>query len=163
MWWLKTIKVCVSGKCCTFDFIGAAGQGSYVAVSSDGNTLAFGGQNDNTNVGASWVFTRSAGVWTQQGLKLIGTGATVNARQGYSVALSANGNTLAIGARLDDSDIGATWVFTRTAGVWTQQGSKLVGTGAVGTAQQGYSIDLSSNGNTLAIGGLNDDSAVGAI
>jgi hypothetical protein len=31
------------------------------------------------------------------------------------------------------------WVFTRSNGAWTQQGIKLVGTGAVGGAAQGVS------------------------
>jgi hypothetical protein len=44
--------------------------------------------------------------------------------------------------------IGAAWVYTRSNGVWTQQGSKLVGTGAVGNAEQGWSVSLSSDGNT---------------
>src|SRR5690606_18231864 len=39
-----------------------------------------------------------------------------------------------------------------------QQGSKLVGTGATGRSSQGTSISLSADGNTLAIGGLYDDS-----
>jgi hypothetical protein len=36
---------------------------------------------------------------------------------------------------------------------FTQQGPKLVGTGAVGTAEQGTSIALSSDGNTAIVGG----------
>ena len=47
--------------------------GSSVAVSADGNTIIVGGYMDDANVGAAWVFTRSNGVWTQQGLKLVGS------------------------------------------------------------------------------------------
>jgi PKD repeat protein len=54
-------------------------------------------------------------------------------------------------------------VFTRSGGVWTQQGNKLVGTGAVGAAEQGFSVALSSDGPTTAIlGGPTDNSAIGA-
>src|SRR5262249_35601801 len=82
---------------------------------------------------AAWVFTRSGGVWSQQGGTLVGTGAVGSAaHQGWSVALSADGNTALVGGRLDNFNAGATWVFTRSGGVWSQQGSKLVGTGAVG-------------------------------
>jgi FG-GAP repeat len=77
--------------------------------------------------GAAWVFTRSGGVWHQQGGKLVGADATGSARQGWSVSLSGNGNTAIVGGPLDNSSFGAAWVYTRTAGVWTQQGSKLVG------------------------------------
>ena len=57
---------------------------------------------------------------------------------------------------------GAAWVFTRSGGVWTQQGSKLVGTGAVGTAEQGCSVALSADGNTAIVGGPGDNSGAGA-
>ena len=65
--------------------------------------------------------------------KLVGTGAVGTAEQGWSVALSADGNTAIVGGIVDNRLTGAAWVFTRSGGVWTQQGSKLVGTGAVGT------------------------------
>jgi len=65
---------------------------------------------------------------TQQGPKLIGTGAAVGlVQQGYSVALSADGATALVSGPADDANTGAAWVFTRTGGSWTQQGTKLVG------------------------------------
>ncbi len=138
-------------------------QGCSVDLSSDGNTAIIGGFYDNSGKGAAWVFTRSdSGVWTQQGNKLIGTGAVGNGYQGNSVSLSSDGNTALIGAPWDNSFAGAIWVFTRTAGVWSQQGSKLVGTGAVGSAYQGSSVSLSSDGNTAMIGGFYDNSGEGA-
>src|SRR5690242_14643122 len=76
--------------------------------------------------------------FSQQGPKLVGTGAVGNAAQGQSVALSANGNTAIVGGALDNAaaaatfGTGAAWVYIRSHGVWFQQGSKLVGTGAVG-------------------------------
>ena len=142
--------------------VGAAGQGSSVALSADGNTAIVGGPFDNSHVGAAWVFTRSGGVWTQQGNKLVGTGAVGNARQGVSVALSADGNTAIVGGPGDNTDTGAAWVFTRSGGVWTQQGSKLVGTGAVGNAGQGFSVALSADGNTAIVGGPADNAGTGA-
>jgi hypothetical protein len=102
--------------------------------------------------GAAWVFTRSNGVWTQQGGKLVGTGAVGvgGAYQGQSVALSADGNTAIVGGYGDNNYIGAAWVYTRSNGVWTQQGSKLVGTGAVGgVIHQGLSVALSADGKPL--------------
>ena len=41
-----------------------------MSLSADGNTAIFGGINDNANHGAAWAWTRSGGVWTQQGAKL---------------------------------------------------------------------------------------------
>jgi sRNA-binding regulator protein Hfq len=142
--------------------VGAANQGRSVALSADGNTAIVGGQGDNTNVGAAWVFVRNAGVLTQQGVKLVGTGAVGAANQGRSVALSADGNTAIVGGDRDNSFAGAAWVFTRSGGVWTQEGAKLVGTGAVGAARQGASVALSDDGNTAIVGGFRDNTNVGA-
>jgi hypothetical protein len=146
-------------------------QGTSVAISGDGNTVIVGCPGDNIGVGASWIWTRSGGIWTQQGQKLIGTGAVANSNQGAAVALSADGNTAIIGGPGDDpsatspgdTSVGAVWVWTRSGGVWTQQGAKLVGTGAAGagTAGQGASVALSGDGNTAIVGGPADDPNTG--
>jgi hypothetical protein len=52
-------------------------------------------------------------VWTQQGNKLVGTGAVGVARQGHSVAISADGNNAIVGGPYDNSYIGAAWVYRR--------------------------------------------------
>ena len=58
--------------------------------------------------------------FTQQGPKLVGTGAVLSAEQGNSVALSADGNTAIVGGPYDNRNVGAAWVYTRNGGVWTQ-------------------------------------------
>src|SRR6516165_8832832 len=98
--------------------------------------------------------------FTQQGPKLVGTGAIGPAAQGDSVSLSGDGNTAIVGGPSDNSGLGAVWVFTRSDGVWTQQ-AKLVGTGAIGRATQGNSVSISGDGNTAIVGGPNDNSAGG--
>jgi hypothetical protein len=113
------------------------------------------------------VFTRNGGVWTQQGNKLVGTGAVGAALQGQSVALSADGNTATVGGPRDNpvgrlSYAGAAWLFARSGGVWTQQGNKLVGTGAVGGASQGASVALSADGSTAMVGGPSENNRSGA-
>jgi hypothetical protein len=138
-----------------------------VALSSDGNTALVGGPADGSGVGATWVFTRSGGVWTQQGGKLVGSGVVgsvpwASAQQGLSVALSADGNTAFIGGPGDNGSVGAAWVFTRSGGVWTQQGGKLVGSDAIGSAQLGSSVKLTADGNTALVGGPGDDGSIGA-
>jgi hypothetical protein len=142
--------------------IGEAGQGSAVALSADGNTAVIGGNLDNNLVGAAWVFVRSNGVWTQQGNKLVGAGSAGQALQGSSAALSADGNTAAFGGFGDGDELGAVWVFVRNNGLWTQQGDKLVGTGSVGASGQGVSVALSADGNTLVVGGGEDNQVTGA-
>jgi hypothetical protein len=73
-----------------------------VSLSGDGNTAIVGGVGDNATAGAAWVYTRSRGVWSQQGPKLVGTGATdsgfgILELQGSSVSLSGDGNTAIVG------------------------------------------------------------------
>jgi antibiotic biosynthesis monooxygenase (ABM) superfamily enzyme len=142
--------------------VGQAGQGFSVALSADGNTAIVGGPYDNFNAGAAWVYTRRGDVWTQQGSKFVGIGAVGNAGQGTSVALSADGNTAIVGGSYDNRSAGAAWVYTRNGGVWTQQGSKLVGIGAAGIASQGTSVALSADGNTAIVGGPYDNFNAGA-
>jgi hypothetical protein len=95
--------------------------------------------------------------FSQQGPKLVGTGAVGAAEQGSAVALSATGNTAIVGGFEDNSRVGAAWVYTRSGGVWTQQGNKLVANDAGGAALQGYSVALSSDGNTAIVGGPFDN------
>jgi hypothetical protein len=73
------------------------------------------------------------------------------------VSLSGDGTTAILGGPFDDTDTGAAWVFTRLGAVWTQQGLKLIGIGAVGAALQGYSLSLSADGSTAILGGPFDD------
>jgi hypothetical protein len=90
-------------------------------------TALVGAPNDNDNSGAAWVFTRFGGVWSQQGNKLIGDFGSF----GAAVALSGDGNTDLIGEPAANSGIGAVWVFTRSAGVWSQPDTRLSGSGGV--------------------------------
>src|SRR5258708_5313675 len=107
--------------------------------------------------GAAWVFTRSGGVWMQQGNKLVSTGAVGSARQGMSVALSADGNIAIVSGFADDGGVAS--VFTRSGGHWTQD-KKLLGTGAVGKSAP--SIALSADGTIVMLGESNDNGGIGA-
>jgi hypothetical protein len=136
--------------------------GVLVALSADGNTALVGGWNDDGRKGAAWVFTRTGGVWSQQGPKLVGAGVSPGDGFGTSVALSSDGNTALIGAPGNDFRNGAAWVFTRSGSTWTQQGPKLTGAGATGSPWFGYTVALSGDGNTALIGGWLDDGWKGA-
>jgi hypothetical protein len=125
-------------------------QGTAAAVSSDGNTVLVGASGDNSQVGASWVFVRANGSWTQQA-KLVGSPAA-GAHQGYSVALSADGNTALVGGPTQ------AWVFTRSGTTWTQRQDLSV----TNSTSFGTSVALSGDGNTALIGDPNDTSDAGA-
>lgn len=145
--------------------VGAVLQGSSVAVSGDGNTAIVGGVGNNGGSGVAWIYTRSAAGWSQQGSRLEGTGAVVGTTPyslPASVAISSDGNTAIVGWSDDNGLAGAAWIYTRRTGVWSQQGNKLVGTGSVGAAGQGWGVSLSADGNTAIVGGSTDNDWTGA-
>jgi hypothetical protein len=142
---------------------GSAAQGFSVALSYDGKTALVGGPGDNSSAGATWVFTRSGGAWSQQA-KLFGNGGSPasGVGQGSSVALSANGNMAISGAANDNSGSGAAWMFSRTGGVWSQRGSKLVGNGVTTSMGNSMGVALSRDGNTAVVGNPGDSGGTGA-
>ena len=138
--------------------------GQSVAISACGNTIAIGSPDDAPSGSVSVYIRHADNIWTQQASRLIGSRGSPGAQQGCAIALSADGNVLAVGGKGCTSNTGSTWLFTRdAAGVWKQQGEKLVGTGAIGYSQQGCSIALSADGATLAVGGSADNSNMGAV
>jgi hypothetical protein len=137
-------------------------QGSTVALSADGNTALIG--KSVNGMGGAWVFKRSGSTWSQQGNQLVATGTVGNSgnQLGSSVSLSGDGNRALIGGKADNNYVGAVWVFRRNGGAWTQEGEKVVGTGSVDISSQGFSVSLSSDGNTALVGGVNDNFHAGA-
>lgn len=145
------------------DGTGTSWQGSSVSLSADGNTLLVGGAYDNSHQGAAWVYTRSGNVWSQQGSKLIGSGAVgADVYQGYSVCLSADGNTALSGGYGDASNTGAVWEFVRSGSSWSQVGAKLTASDESGNGEFGYSVSMSANASTVVIGAMLDNTTIGA-
>jgi hypothetical protein len=141
---------------------GASEFGYSVALSADGSTALVGGAGDAGGTGAVWVFTRSGSTWSQQGEKLTGGEESGNGWFGYSVALSADGDTALIGGPLDAARTGASWVFTRSGSTWLPQGSKLTGEGESGKGDFGFHVALSDDGDTALVGAVSDAEETGA-
>ncbi len=99
----------------------------------------------------------------QQGGKLTGSGETAEGLFGWSVALSADGNTALVGGPGDNEQLGAAWVFTRSGTTWTQQGAKLTAAGESAKGFFGSAVALSSDGNTAMIGAPEDKSKAGSV
>jgi hypothetical protein len=135
----------------------AAGDNSgySVSLSSDGTTVAIGAiGNDGagTNAGHVRIYEYSAGSWTQLGADI--DGEAVADYSGSSVSLSSDGTRVAIGARYNDgngTDAGHVRIYEYSAGSWTQLGVDIDGE-AYGYGMSGYSVSLSSGGDTVAIG-----------
>ncbi|MBL6730474.1 MAG: HYR domain-containing protein [Bacteroidia bacterium] len=135
--------------------------GYSVSLSSDGSTMAIGAVLNDGN-GHVRVYKNISGTWTQQGADIDGEAA--DDRSGYSVSLSSDGSTVAIGATLNDGNgtsAGHVRVYKNISGTWTQQGSDIDAEAA--GDQAGYSVSLSSDGSTMAIGAvLNDGNGASA-
>ena len=160
--------------------------GVVLALSQDGATLAVsainedssatginGGQMDDSasNSGAVYVFTRASSAWAQQAyVKASNTEA--GDAFGSSVALSADGTTLAVGAIIEASGAtgvngneadnsadgaGAVYVFTRNASAWTQQ-AYLKASDTASHDAFGRAVALSADGDTLATSASGEDS-----
>ena len=129
--------------------------GTSVAVAGD--TAVIGAPRDNddgSDSGSAYVFTRSAGVWTEQ-QKLTASDAAASDLFGFSVAVA--GDTAVIAVPLDDdngSNSGSAYVFTRSAGVWTEQ-QKLTASDAALMDLFGFRVAL--DGDTAVIGADSDD------
>jgi hypothetical protein len=100
----------------------------------------------------------SGSTYAQHGSKLVAADASGPASFGQSVAISADGNTAVIGGPSDLS-AGAVWIFIRSGDAWVQQGSKLLGSSGLPFAGQGSSVAISSDGNTVLVGGNYENAA----
>jgi hypothetical protein len=163
--------------------------GSSLALSNDGNTLAVGAEREKSSAtgvdgnqaentfntyGAVYAFTRSGGTWVQQAyLKASNTNADMEDDFfGHSLAISGDGQTIAVGAKHEDTlstgingnqystsdfrDTGAVYVFARSGNTWVQQAYvKATNTGDLDNF--GNALALSANGDTLAVAAWQED------
>ena len=128
--------------------------GGSISLSGDGLILAIGAHQNNENgidAGHVRVFENLSGIWTQIGQDIDGEEGDFF---GFNVALSSDGNILAIGApetiNQNEVDSGNVRVFENLNGIWTQIGQNINGEEQGDTF--GFNIALSSDGNILAIG-----------
>jgi hypothetical protein len=162
--------------------------GHSVSLSAAGNVLVVGAeredgsgnavdadQTDNLAMdsGAVYVFERTPSRWVQTAyLKPSNTDSLDHF--GWRVAISGDGNTIAVGAPGEASNAvgidgaqgndslpsaGAVYVFTRAANTWVQQA--YIKASNTGEADElGFVVDLSFDGNTLAVSANHEASAV---
>jgi len=168
--------------------------GSSVALSRDGDVMAVaahfessgatgidGDESDDSipQAGAVYVFARSGGVWQQQAyIKASNAGRAGEGDEfgdgdqfGYSLALSADGRTLAVGAIAEDSGArgingdqqddsvissGAVYVFARSGRTWYQQAYIKASNSEAGDLF-GFAIALSASGDTLVASSYDED------
>jgi hypothetical protein len=158
--------------------------GCSLAISDDGNTILAGSVEDKfsqinagqkdllDSVGAAHVFVRAAGKWSQQAHV-----KAFNPREddqfGWALAMSRDGNTIAIGSHLEDSgakgvngdqsdasmeDSGAVYVYARSGTTWNPT-AYVKASNTKPAAEFGISVALNGDGKVLAAGATMENSA----
>jgi len=127
--------------------------GYAVSLSGDGTTVAIGVPRIGVGNarGMVQVYKWSGGAWIQQGTDILGE--EDNDQFGSTLSISADGNTVAIGAPTNTGggiDRGHVRVFKMTGGAWIQQGTDI--DGEANSDQSGFSVSLAADGNSLAVG-----------
>jgi hypothetical protein len=145
-----------------------------VAISGDGNTIAAGSTDRGDSAGTDRILVRDGGTWTQQA-RFKGANTRKNDQFGICIAISADGNTVAVGSHFnagppasvgvnsdpEDDDVsgsGSVYIFARSNAAW-KQAAYVKAPNARVSAEFGKSISLSSDGKTLAAGSLRETSA----
>jgi hypothetical protein len=129
--------------------------GMSVDVSDDGTVIAIGGygysETGKKNLGRVRVYKLNGNSWELRGSGLIGE--TKGDQSGRSISLSADGDTIAIGANGNDGDskknCGHVRVYTFAGNQWDQVGEDI--DGEKNHDNFGYSVSLSSDGTRLAV------------
>ncbi|WP_052573106.1 choice-of-anchor D domain-containing protein [Haloferula sp. BvORR071] len=145
------------------------------APAEDSGTRGVNGDASNDNAldsGAAYVFARQDGVWVQQAyLKA----SNSDARDGFGCAVAIAGDTIVVGAMQEDSSAagvngnqnannatssGAAYIFTRTAGTWSQQAYLKV---AEPHAWDLFGMSVAISGGTVVVGANRESSAASGV
>ncbi|MCB0640131.1 MAG: hypothetical protein KDC44_00765 [Phaeodactylibacter sp.] len=137
----------------------SSGFGDAVALSDDGSTMIIGApfHFDGTNyVGAAYVYRKSTtgDSWEQLGLRIAGTADAD--RLGYAVAISADGNTVAVSLPGVDNptiQVGKVRVYSFDGSDWVQKGADISTSGGY---EFGYDLSMSHNGDLVAVTTIGD-------
>ena len=133
--------------------------GKSVAISSDGNIIAFSANGNNVNgisSGAVHIYQNVNDNWTLIGQPIYGLG--IGYLSGQSISLSSDGSIIAISAQGNNQNgsiNGQVRVFKNIANIWTQVGQNL--NGANLGDNFGYEVSLSSDGSKLAVSSIDHD------
>ncbi len=134
--------------------------GRSVAMSDD--TLLVGAYKDNSEQGAAYLFKRNQGGadnWGQVKKITADDGVTDDE---FGVFVAINNETLLIGARGDENDQGAAYLFKRNQGGadnWGQVKKIIANDGAAGDS---FGTSVAIDNDTLLIGAWQDDISRGA-
>jgi len=144
--------------------------GHSMACSADGNTLYVGSINDSLSpvgvgtYGVVYAFDRVGNEYQEVGIITGSSASDYNDEFGFSVACSADGRTVIVGAQTDEVvgigttiNYGTAYVFDRVGNSFTEV-AKLTGNDPTNLDWYGRSVACSADGNIIAIGAPRDES-----
>ena len=133
----------------TASFTGAGLLGWSVAISADGQTALVGDPAAaGARNGAAYLYAEASGKWPSSPTASFAESGTE--QLGYSVALSADGQTALVGAPLASSQSGAAFLYAEASGKWpSSPTASFTGSGA---EVLGTSVALSADGQTALVG-----------
>ncbi len=169
--------------------------GCSISISDDGNTIVSGAfdedailpgiqaptagahdEADDASAGAAYVWVRKDGKWSQQAY-MKGFNTRLNDQFGWALAMSRDGNTIAVGSHLEDSgakglngdendttaeDSGAVYVYTRSGDTWSPA-SYVKASNTRPAAEFGIALALNGDGKVLAVGAPKENSGAKGI
>ena len=139
-----------------------------MAISDDSSTMMVGSPYDNdpdseSASGVVYIFDRSGDSFSQVGILTGENASDADDEFGFSVAMSADGNRMVVGAPADEGAVGLNtgqvYIYDRNVGPSFDLVGILTSTNISDNAETfGYSVDMTSDGNTIVVGSYNDDS-----
>ena len=137
--------------------------GYQVSISGDGTRLAisnlWGSSGAVVDCGKVYVYVYSGISWAQEAILTASDKAT-NSQYGFSVAISADGTRIVVGAShaLPDAltESGAAYVYSRSGSTWSQE-TILFASDKVALDAFGTSVDIDDTGVRVAIGAIGAD------
>ena len=128
----------------------------YIRVRYKGQVSGYSGWSATIQVA-----TKSSFLFSDELQKTTISGGVSSDQYGYSVSLSTDGSTAAIGAVGVSSNTGAVFILVKTGAVWVLQ-QKLTASDQVAGDQFGSAVSLSSDGAMVLIGAPSKASNAGA-
>ena len=149
---------------------GGAGDlfGYSVAISGDGNKVIVGAYGDDTlgsnptpsDSGSAYIYKYNSGTSSWDETKLTASDAAAGDLFGYSVAMSADGNSVVVGAKyVDDNgtNSGSAYIYKYNSGTSSWDETKLTASDAASGDIFGQSVAMSGDGNKVIVGAPEDD------
>jgi len=131
-----------------------SGEGYSVAINENSSLMCWGAPYDNNGIGAVYTKDTTTNIIN----KIIPFDNIGNCNFGNSISIY--NTTLVVGGYLDNSNIGAIWIYNYINNIWVYD-TKIIPTGYINFPKFGSSCKL--NNNILIVGGDNDNNNIGKI